>query len=208
MLPILVKGCELMSIKQDLAAARPAADIERKYSFGKKFSEILGLIDESRDKVDSVESKLRGEIKDTETTLYRDTEKIVAEAKEDITKTVGEEITEISNKVELKVDANAVNIAIERRMAMGVDQVETTTGYRFDHNGLNLSKTGNEITNRLDNTGMYVQRYGENILAANNKGVEATNLHAKTYLIIGSGNGRSRIEDYGTNRTGVFWIGG
>lgn len=164
-----------MSIKQDRSAARTAADIERKYSFGKKFSEILGLIDESRDKVDSVASELRGEITKTATQLYRDTEKIEAT----VTK--------------MKQD--------------GVDQVITKTGYRFDADGLMVSKSGDEISNLIDNTGMYVKRSGQNVLSANNKGVEALNLHAKTYLIIGSGDGRSRIEDYGTNRTGVFWIG-
>ena len=165
-----------MSVKQDRTAARTASDIERKYNFGKKFSEILGLIDDTRDKVDSAESTLRNEITETATSMSRDTEKIVMS------------VTET-----LKRD--------------GVEQVSTTTGYRFDADGLSISKTGEEMSNLLDNTGMYVKRSGEDILVANNKGVEATNLHAKTYLIIGSGNGRSRIEDYQTNRTGVFWIG-
>lgn len=196
-----------MSDKQDRAAPRTAMDIERKYSFGKKFSEILGLIDDSREKVDSVESSLRNEITKTATELKRDTEEIVAAAKKDIRTEVGDEITEISQKVELKVDASAVNIAIEQRMSEGVDQVVTATGYRFDAEGLNITRAGEEMTNRLDNTGMYVERSGEEILTANNKGVAATNLHAKTYLIIGSGSGRSRIEDYKTDRTGVFWIG-
>ena len=164
-----------MSNKQDRVAPRTAADIERKYSFGKKFLEILGLIDDARDRVDSVESGLRDEITRTETSLKRDTEKIVVEVSK------------------IKQD--------------GVEQVVTTTGFRLDSDGLNISKSGEEMSNLLDNTGMYVKRSGEDILVANNKGVEATNLHAKTYLIIGSGNGRSRIEDYGTNRTGVFWIG-
>lgn len=164
-----------MSVKQDCTAARTAADIERKYSFGKKFSEILGIIDESRDKVDSVESELRNEITKTATELSRDTE--------------------------------AVSVAVKQITENGVDRVETATGYRFDINGLNISKSGEEMTNLLDNTGMYVKRSGDNILAANNYGVEAVNLHAKTYLIVGSDGGRSRLEDYGTDRTGVFWIG-
>jgi hypothetical protein len=178
-------------------------DIERKYNFGKKYSEILGLIDDSREKVDSVESSLRQEITNTATTLKRDTEQIVMEA----TKEVKDDVSELSQKVEFKVDANAVNIAIERKWAEGIDQVETATGYRFDAEGLNISRVGEEMSNTLDNTGMYVKRSGETILAANNKGVEATNLHAKTYLIIGTGDGRSRLEDYLTDRTGVFWIG-
>jgi hypothetical protein len=161
--------------KQDRVAARTATDIERKYNFGKKFSEILGLINDSRDKVDSVESELKDEITKTATELSRDTE--------------------------------SVNIAVKKITENGVDRVETATGYRLDTDGLSISKAGEEMKNILDNTGMYVKRSGEDILVANNKGVEAVNLHAKTYLIIGSGNGRSRLEDYGTDRTGVFWVG-
>lgn len=184
-------------------------DIERKYSFGKKFSEILGLIDESRDKVDSVESSLKSVKTETETALKRTSKEIEAVAKstETVKNDLGEEISKLEKEVDVKVDANAVNIAIEQKWAEGVEQVETTTGYRFDADGLNISKSGEEMSNRLDNTGMYVTRSGDTILAANNKGVEATNLHAKTYLIIGAGDGRSRLEDYGADRTGVFWIG-
>ena len=43
------------------------------------------------------------------------------------------------------------------------------------------------------------------MLTANKDGVNATNLKAITYLIIGE---RSRFENYGTDRTGCFWIGG
>lgn len=161
--------------RQDRTVARTASDIEQKYSFGRKFAEILGLIDDSRNKVDSVESELRNEITKTETALKRDTE--------------------------------AVSVAVKQITENGIDRVETATGYRFDIDGLNISKSGEEMTNLLDNTGMYVKRSGSNVLAATNYGVEALNLHAKTYLIIGSDRGRSRIEDYGADRTGVFWIG-
>lgn len=176
LLPFLLKGSDFMSIKQDRAAARTATDIERKYSFGKKFSEILGLIDDSRDKVDSVESELRNQITETATELRRDTESL-----------------------EFKV------MSIQKG---GVEQVVTSTGYRFDSEGMTITKSGEEMTNVVNNTGMYVKRFGEEILTANNKGVDAVNLHAKTYLIIGAGDGRSRFEDYLTNRTGCFWIGG
>lgn len=164
-----------MSVKQDRTYARTAQDIERKYSFGKTFSDMLGLINDSRDKVDSVESTL-GDVIKTSTTLKRDTEKLALE----------------------------VNRVVEN----GIDRVETTTGYTFDHEGLKISKSGEEIENKLDNTGMYVKRGDEDILSANNKGVDAVNLHAKTYLIVGSGDGKSRFEDYGSNRTGCYWIGG
>lgn len=165
-----------MSEKHDRTAPRKVEDLERKYNFGKKFAEILGLIDESRDKMDSVESGLRNEIKETSTSLSRDTEKLVFEA----TETIKED---------------------------GVTKVQTTTGFRFDADGLNISKSGEEMENLLDNTGMYVRRSGEDILVANNEGVKAANLHAITGLIIGSGSGRCRIEDYGEDRVGAYWIG-
>lgn len=192
-----------MSVKQDRTGVRTPADIERKYQFGKKFSEMLGLIDDTRDKVDSVESSLHDEIIEQSTTLKRDTEEIVMQA----TESVRSDIDELSSKVELKMDAEAVEITVDQRISEGVEKVITKTGYRFDADGLNISKEGEEMENTLDNTGMYVRRSGEDILTANNEGVNATNLHAKTYLIIGADDGRSRFEDYGINRTGCFWTG-
>ena len=204
-----------ISSKQDRGYARTAQDIERKYSFGKSFAEVLGLINENRDKVDSVESSLRDEIMEQSTTLKRDAEQIVMEATETVKKQledsiegVNEDFAELSSKVEMKLDAQSVNIAIEQEIAKGVDRVETKTGYKFDADGLNISKSGEEMSNVVDNTGMYVKRNDEGILTANHNGVDATNLHAKTYLIIGSGNGSSRFEDYLIKRTGCFWVGG
>lgn len=193
-----------MSVKQDRAAPRTATDLERKYKFGERFSEILGLIDDTRDKVDSVESGLKNTITNTETSLKRNTEEIVAKAKKEIS----DSVNELSSEVELKLDADGVEITVDRKLSDGVERVETKNGYVFDHEGLNISKSGEEMTNLLDHTGMYVKRDDEEILTANNNGVNAVNLHAKTYLIVGSGDGRSRFEDYGINRTACFWVGG
>lgn len=200
-----------MSVKQDRSYARTAQDIERKYSFGKTFADMLGLINENRDKVDLVESSLRDEIKEQYTTLKRDTEQIVLQAKTELSKSISgvdDRVTELSSEVSLKVDSEAVKIEIEKELANGVDRVVTKMGYTFDDNGIDISKSGEEMRNKLDNTGMYVTRDGGEILTANNRGVNAKDLHAKTYLIIGAGNGRSRFEDYGTDRTACFWIGG
>lgn len=200
-----------MSVKQDRTYARTAQDIERKYAFGKTFAEMLGLINDNRDKVDAVESSLRNEITEQSTTLKRDTEQIVMEAKREVTESitgVSETVSELAQKVNFKLDAEAVSIIVEKEMANGVDRVETKSGYVFDSDGLHISKQGDEMANMLDNTGMYVQKNGDNILVANKDGVEATDLHAKTYLIIGAGDGRSRFEDYGVNRTACFWVGG
>ena len=54
---------------------------------------------------------------------------------------------------------------------------------------------------------MTIYRNDDEVLVADNVGVNATNLHATTYLIIGN---YSRFEDYvrdGDERTGCFWIG-
>jgi hypothetical protein len=200
-----------MSEKQDRTYARTAQDIERKYAFGKSFAEMLGLINDNRDKVEEVESSLRDEITEQSTTLKRDTEQIVMEAAEKLTKSIGgvsDDVAELSNKVAMKLDAEAVSIQIEKELANGVDRVSTKAGYVFDENGLNISKSNSEITNLLDHEGMHVKKNGDNILVADKDGVEAKDLHATTYLIVGEGDGRSRFEDYGINRTGCFWIGG
>lgn len=183
--------------KQDVTGVRTASDLERKYKFGQTFAKMLGLIDDTRDKVDSVESSLSDEIKETTTKLWRDTEQIVMQAK-----------TEMTSEVELVLNSESMNVAVEKVLADGIDEVVTKTGYSFGADGLNISKSGSEIENLIDHSGMYVKKNGNNVLVANNKGVEATDLHAKSYLKIGKDEGRSRFEDYGTNRTACFWIGG
>jgi hypothetical protein len=186
----------MSSVKTDRGYARTAQDIERKYAFGKTFADMLGLINDTRDDVDKVESSLTNEINEKTTTLMRDTENIVMQAKEELT-----------SEVEMKLDADEVSIAIQQELA-NVDQVVTKTGYKFDIDGLNISRTGSEIENKIDHTGMYVSKNGDKVLTANNEGVKAKDLHATTYLKIGKNEGRSRFEDYGTNRTACFWIGG
>jgi methyl-accepting chemotaxis protein len=195
-----------MSVKQDRTGVRTPAQLEQKYNFGKTFSEMLGLINDNRDKVDSAKSELQDAITQTSTELSRTTEEIYAQAKQ-VTE-LSDSVNSLSKEVELKLDANAVNIAVKNEIANGVDRVVTESGYRFDADGLTISKSGEQMSNVLDNTGMYVKKLGNEILTANDKGVNAVNLQAKTYLIIGSGNGTSRFEDYGIGRTGCFWVGG
>ncbi len=198
-----------MSVKQDRTGVRTPAQLEQKYNFGKTFSEMLGLINDNRDKVDSATSELTDAITRTSTELSRTTEEVYVQASK-VTE-LADDVTTLSNKVEMKLDADAVDIKVKAALENGVDRVETESGYRFDADGLTISKSGEQMSNVLDNTGMYVKRSGEEILTANNEGVDAVNLHAKTYLIIGAGEGRSRFEDYTENyepRTGCFWVGG
>ena len=115
---------------------------------------------------------------------------------------------QITHLTEVMIDSDSVDIRISEAID-GIDSVTTATGYTFDKDGLHIQKTVNgeadEMENLIDNTGMYVKRYGENILAANNEGVDAINLRSRQFLIIGN---NSRIEDYTDGRTACFYIGG
>ena len=72
--------------------------------------------------------------------------------------------------------------------------------------GLTISKSNSEMETKITEDGMVVYKNDEAVLTANNQGVDAKNLHATTYLIIGT---NSRFEDYkGGSRTGCFWVGG
>lgn len=111
----------------------------------------------------------------------------------------------LTKKVEAAVTADDVQISIERELSNGVDKVATKTGYTFDEEGLTIAKSTSEMSTQITDDGMTVYRSGEAVLIANNEGVQAEDLHATTYLIIGN---NSRFEDMGSDRTACFWIGG
>lgn len=117
---------------------------------------------------------------------------------------VNGDIQTLTQKVNATMTAEDVKSQIQSELNNGVTKVETTTGFTFNDVGLTVSKSGNEMTTQITEDGMTVFRDNTAILIANNVGVDAVNLHATTYLIIGN---NSRFEDYGENRTGCFWIG-
>lgn len=100
-----------------------------------------------------------------------------------------------------KLEQTAEGLSLQIRQMGG--QVVTDTGYTFDANGLRIARSGTEMENRLDHSGMYVCRGGETILQANNRGVVATDVEVRNYLHVGS---HARFEDY-AGRTACFYIG-
>ena len=124
---------------------------------------------------------------------------------ESISLDVSEQINGLTEQVSLALDKEQVKIEIEERLEDGVDKVITSTGFTFNEDGLTIDKANSEMSTQITEDGMTVSKSGQVMLTANNQGVEATNLNATTYLIIGK---NSRFEDYGSNRTGCFWIGG
>lgn len=77
--------------------------------------------------------------------------------------------------------------------------------FDFDTEGLSIANAGKSMRNLLDEEGMEVTRDGESILSATKDGVNAIDLTARQYLVIGE---NARFEDYGTGRTACYWIGG
>lgn len=114
------------------------------------------------------------------------------------------DIAALKQKVEATMTSQEIQLAISNSLQNGVSKVETTTGFVFNEDGLTVSKTGQEMTTRITENGMIITQNQSEVLTANNIGVDAKNLHATTYLIVGN---NSRFEDYKTNRTGCFYIG-
>ena len=110
----------------------------------------------------------------------------------------------LTKKVEATMTSDDVKLAISDELANGVDKVTTSTGFTFNEEGLTISKSDSEMSTNIDEDGMSIFKGSQEVLTANNTGVDAQNLHATTYLIVGT---NSRFEDYGSDRTGCFWIG-
>ena len=102
-------------------------------------------------------------------------------------------------------NAEGLSVQVQSIKTDGVSKVSTATGYIFDENGMTVEKSGREIKTQITEDGMQVFKNGEAVLTANSEGVDAVDLHASTYLMVG---GRSRFENYGADRTGCFWVGG
>ncbi len=133
----------------------------------------------------------------------------VQEANTDAIESLNGELVTLTKKVETSMTAEDVQIQIKSELSNGVDKVTTATGFTFNEEGLTIAKTGSEMTTNIDEDGMSVYRDNEEVLTADNTGVTAYNLKARTYLIVGE---NSRFEDFtsttGEQRTGCFWIGG
>lgn len=178
-------------------------------SLGDKLKQTFAKVDKVNKQIDIVVSDTEAN-KEAISSLQMNTNTISASVS-DIRKTVAEsvdgmnsEIAEISKKVNAQMTPEQVQLQINNSLDNGVHKVETTTGFTFNDEGLKITKSGTEMSTLITEDGMQVYRDNTAVLTANNLGVDAVNLHATTYLIIGT---YSRLEDW-EGRTGCFWIGG
>lgn len=121
-------------------------------------------------------------------------------------------VERIEQSVSTKMSKDQIVHEITARLDDGVTKVDTKTGITFDINGMSVDKTGAKTKTTISENGMKVYSKKDDnvteddaVLTANDGGVDAKNLKASTYLIVG---GRSRFENYENNRTACFWIGG
>lgn len=168
-------------------------------TLGGALKQTFAKVDKANKQIELVASEVEansGEISRLELT----TESITASVSQ-----IDNNVSDLAYEVSSKMTAEDVSISIQTAMNEGIERVTTTTGFTFNEEGLHISKTNSEITTSITEDGMTVYKDNSEVLVADNQGVKAEDLHATTFLIIGN---NSRLEDYGTNRTGCFWIGG
>ena len=119
-----------------------------------------------------------------------------------INNTVAEEIEGIKKQGETYLTKDEFNVRLQEEGVGGQNFKFNREGLRFTDINPNSNK---EVETLINNEGMQVFADGEEKLSASDEGVNAVDLRASTYLIIGK---NSRFEDYNGNRTGCFWIGG
>lgn len=176
-------------------------------NLGDKLRQTYAKVDKVNKQVDIVVSKVDGH-DSTISQIQLDQKSINASVgsitnRQDATDT---EIDNINQKVNASITSDQVELIVQEELAGGVNKVTTSTGFTFNQEGLTIKKSDVDITTNISEDGMRVSKGSEVVLTADNGGVEARNLHATTYLIIG---GNSRFEDYNNgSRTGCFWIGG
>jgi hypothetical protein len=166
--------------KQDRQGVRTATDLERKYSFGKRFAEILGIATDARDKVDAVESSLRSEFRESMTSITRNTEEIVLSALskyvqtselEELRETFESEFAVMADRISMNFDATTEKLTTLDGDLEAVYE-ELHKHFDFDVNGLTIKAGENEMKLRLDNDmiGFYKGEIDENDLEKNRFG--------------------------------------
>jgi hypothetical protein len=186
-------------------------------TIGEALKQTFAKVDKVNKQIDLVVSDVVSDVeanKESIAALQLNTESIsasVTQVEEMVSSTV-EDVTNnmatLTQRVDATMSAEDVRLEIQSELNDGVTKVTTNTGFTFNDEGLTIDNSSSEMKTTITEDGMTVYKNDEDVLVANNEGVQAKNLHAITYLIIGE---NSRFEDYtnsdGEARTGCFWIG-
>lgn len=213
--------CQIISVPTNAAYVKLGAicgassydpSIKIKFELGNKPTDYSLAPEDTESELSSIKSETKT-LKETVTSLQLGADSINASVKSleqtvvNRTDGLANDISIVQEQVNMAMTSEDVKIEIQNQLINGTTKVSTTTGYTFDEDGLNISKSDSEMKTLITEDGMKVFKNDETMLTANNQGVDAKNLTATTYLIIG---GNSRMENYTENkstRTAVFWIG-
>jgi hypothetical protein len=135
--------------KQDRQGVRTPADLERKWQFGKQFTEIMGIANDAREAAYKVESELRNEILEQKTTLERSTEQIIMTALKSYVETGDFEDFKTTLEAEFSVWADGIYAQVKSTSdkmtaenALLQDQLNMIAKYfAFTVNGLEIGAT-------------------------------------------------------------------
>ena len=186
--------------------------IKIKFELGNKPTDYGLAPEDMESELSSIRSETKT-ISETVTALQLGTDSINASVKSleetfiNTTDGLANDISIVQEQVNLAMTSDDVKIEIQKQLINGTNRITTSTGFTFDDKGLYVSKSDSEMKTQITEDGMRIYKNNEIMLTANNQGVDAKNLHATTYLIIGA---NSRMEDFienGSKRTAVFWIG-
>lgn len=117
-------------------------------------------------------------------------------------------ISNLSSEVKTKMTSDSVTLEINKVLKDHTANkvVTESKNFRFDDSGMTVAE--GDMSTMISEDGMEVSKKEKAVLKANSDGVDAENLHATTFLIVGN---NSRFENYTKNgeaRTACFWIGG
>ena len=211
---------EIETVKQSMSSVeQTAASITARVEEAeRKVNEATGEVETIKENMSSIEqtsSEIVSQVSAVETLVNVNadtTNDIIASLEERLNTDLSDidtELITLKNSVETRITQNDFTIKINEVLATPAESVKVVDkDFRFDKDGLTIADGDSSIQTNIDINGMTVSKgnkeTGEKMLTATADGVEATNLKATTWLIIG----KSKFQDYGENRSGCFWIGG
>ena len=128
---------------------------------------------------------------------------------------VVESVREMVDGVESQISsiqqtANSIALQVETIQDNGVDRLKTSFGMTIEESAVVIARSGADIENRLDETGMYVTRTdGTVVLKAAADGVETQNLQVRGYAdFFGLLRKQAWKDEQGRTCVATLWTGG
>lgn len=121
--------------KQDRQGVRTASDLERKYQFGKRFSEIMGIAEDAQKSVSEVESSLTDKINKQYSSFTRTAEEIQLEVGKvsEATKSLQDSTDELSKETNsIREEVSSLSVRSDEIAASVSAVTETTETLKTD----------------------------------------------------------------------------